>query len=265
MNTSGPQTEYMEPGIRALAGILFLLISAGFFFLPSLNKLWFALSILFFIGLAGSGIVQLFKAGNKSRRGRDARGLAMLSSRDETGDVDIESFEIIHDELIERPNRVLVESRMAHDKGRADRSGTGFAVFCVSVDNLQEITHQQGFENGDKVMVAVAKKLIASLRPTDTVARWKEDELIILIPDLLTMDASQKVADKLSRSARRIFSGTTAENITFSIGVAVYPNDADTLGKLSTKAERALQLAKSRGHGNVQFASEPNGPMVWGT
>lgn len=249
----------MEPGIRVFAGILVLLISAGFFFAPSLAELWFGLSILFFIGLSGAEIVQFLKTGEKSRRVMDT------NDRRNIENADIDSFEITHDELIERPNRILIENRMAYDKARADRSGTGFAVFCVSVDNLHLISSLRGHDNGDKVLMAVAKTLIGSLRPTDTVARWKEEELVVLIPDLLTMDAAQKVADKLSKSARRIFSGTTAENITFSIGVAVYPNDADSISKLCTKADRALQHAKSIGHNTVQFASEPNGPMIWGT
>lgn len=254
MNLPGRSTDYIEPGIRTLAGVLVLMISAGFFFLPSLKNLWFGLSILLFAGLAGSAIFQIYGASGKSRRAGDK---AVIDSTDFSDETNL-------DELIERPNRALIENRMAHDKGRADRSGAGFAVFCVSVDNLQQISSQQGHDNGDKVVVAVAKKLVSSLRPTDTVARWKDDEIVVLIPDLLSMDAAQKVADKLSSSARRIFSGTNAENITFSIGVAVYPNDADTIAKLCSKAERALLLAKSHGHNNVQFASEPNGPMVWG-
>jgi diguanylate cyclase (GGDEF)-like protein len=169
-----------------------------------------------------------------------------------------------HDELTGLPKRTLLEDRMAQDKARADRNGTGLAVFFIDLDNFKQINDRLGHHAGDKVLIAVAKALAGGLRPSDTVARWGGDEFVALIPDLLTMDATRRVADNLLESARRKFSGTTAEIITFSIGVAVYPNDADSVSKLFVKADQALYLAKSLGRNNVQYASEPSGPLIWG-
>ena len=259
--------RYAEPAIRLIVGALVLLISIGFLFLPSLNQFWVGLSVLLFTGLAGSGIVQILIAAWESRFGEDQGKSPIPGEPSEIKDSLMEmlaySHEAMHDKLTGLPNRTLLEDRMAHEKARAGRSGTGFAVFFICLDKFQQISTHLGPNISDKVLVAAARTLTGSLRPTDTVARWRDDEFVVLIPDLLTMDAAKNVAEKLHNSARRKFSGATAEIISFSVGVAVYPNDADSVSNLLEKADEALLLAKSLGRSNVQYASEPSGPLIW--
>ncbi len=263
----GARIGYAELAIRLIAGVLVLLVSIGFFFLPSLKNIWLGLSVFIFIGLVGPGVLQISMAARASRREGEATPLAATSgplviTGSNIGHL---SHEVSYDKLTGLSDRAFIEDRMAHDKARADRSGTGFALFFISHDNFQQLENQLGRGAGEKALVAAAKSLADSLRPTDTVARWGDNELIVLIPDILSMDAAKSVAEKLSKSVRQIFSGTTAETITFSIGVAVYPNDANSVGKLFSKADQALKNAKSLGQNNIQYASEPSGPMVWGT
>ncbi len=167
-----------------------------------------------------------------------------------------------HDELTGLPNRTLLEDRMEQDKARADRHKTGLVLLFIDLDNFKQINDQLGHHTGDKVLIAVAKALSASLRPSDTVARLGGDEFVALIPDLPSMDAARVVADNLLESSRQKLKDTDAEIITFSIGAAVYPNDADSTGNLLANADKALYLAKSLGRNNIQYASKPEGSLA---
>jgi diguanylate cyclase len=220
-----------------------------------------------------------FHVHGEKREGRWVEGRFTLSRDAENRDVlrgvlrDItDSYEenlaiahkATHDDLTGLPNRALLEDRMAQDKARADRNGIGFAVFIIDLDNFKQVNDKLGHQAGDEVLIAVAKALSGSLRPSDTVGRWGGDEFVTLIPDLLTMDAARTVAKSLLESSRLKLNGTAAEGITFSIGVAVYPNDADSISNLFAKADQALYLAKSLGRNNIQYASTPDGPLIWG-
>ncbi len=173
------------------------------------------------------------------------------------------AYDMAHHRLTGLTDRSLLEDRMSHDKSRADRFGTGFAVLLISLNNLREVNTQLDHDAGNKALVAAAKTLTDSLRPTDTVARWSNEEFVVLVPDLLTMDAAAKVAEKLLASLSRKFSGTPSEIISFSFGVAVYPNDAINPTELFENARQAMLLARSHDKGHIQYASEPSGPMIW--
>lgn len=168
-----------------------------------------------------------------------------------------------HDSLTGLPNRTLLEDRMAQDKSRADRSGTGLAVLIIDLDNFKQVNDLYGHQAGDEALKAVANALSASLRPSDTVARWGGDEFVALIPDLLTLDAARIATENLLESTRRKLAGNAAEAITFSIGVAVYPNDADSIGSLFAQADQALYQAKAQGRNTIRYASAPAGHLVW--
>lgn len=260
---------YIEPAIRLIAGALVLLVSMGFLYMPSLNQLWVGLSVLLFTGLAGSGIAQILIAASRSRFEQNADALGQIGGPGEAADPPMEMLALFHqashDKLTGLPSRTLLEDRMELEKARADRGGTGFAVLFICLNNFQQISNRLGSLASDKLLLAVARTLTGRLRPTDTVARWGEGEFIVLVPDLVTMEAARHVAEKLLKSARGLFKGSSAEIITYSIGVAVYPNDAENISKLFEKAEHSMQLAKSLGRNDVQYTSEPEGPMIWGT
>jgi diguanylate cyclase (GGDEF)-like protein len=160
-----------------------------------------------------------------------------------------------HDDLTGLPNRTLLEDRLAQAKARADRNKTRLAVFFIDLDNFKQINDRLGHHAGDEVLMAVANALTNGLRPSDTVARWGGDEFVALVPDLQGMDAVRNIAEGLLNATRCKLSGTAAEIVTFSIGVAVYPNDADNASKLFLKADQTLYLAKSLGRNNIQYAS----------
>jgi diguanylate cyclase (GGDEF)-like protein len=160
-----------------------------------------------------------------------------------------------HDELTGLPNRALLEDRLAQARARADRNQTLLALFFIDLDNFKQINDQLGHHTGDEVLKAVAGALSSGLRASDTVARWGGDEFVALVPDLQNMDAVHSIAEGLIDATRLKLNGTAAEIVTFSVGVAVYPNDADSVSGLFIKADQSLYLAKSLGRNNIQYTS----------
>lgn len=161
-----------------------------------------------------------------------------------------------HDRLTDLPNRVLFEDRLAQARARADRNDNALAVLFIDIDHFKEINDQMGHQVGDQVLISVATALREGMRPCDTASRWGGDEFVVLLPDLQNIDSARIVAEGLLGAARNIVCGDSIRTVTFSIGVAVYPNDTQDTDELLVLADKALYLAKSSGRNNVQFAAQ---------
>ncbi len=157
-----------------------------------------------------------------------------------------------HDGLTGLPNRALLENRIKQEIGRARRTTKKFALFFIDLDKFKQVNDTAGHHVGDEVLKHVAAALSSCLRPSDTIARWGGDEFVALVLDLEDTASASSVAETLHDSAQNKLKGTLAETITFSIGVAVYPDDADSIGDLIIKADHALYSAKSNGRNNIQ-------------
>lgn len=168
----------------------------------------------------------------------------------------------MHDRLTGLPNRALFDNILDQAKARADRNSTALSVLFVDLDNFKQVNDQMGHHIGDKVLISVATALRDGIRPSDTASRWGGDEFVVLIPDMKILDTSRIVAEGLLEKARSKRLGDDAQIVTFSIGVATYPSDAQNISDLLVKADEALYLAKSLGRDNVQFASHPQGVPV---
>jgi diguanylate cyclase (GGDEF)-like protein/PAS domain S-box-containing protein len=158
-----------------------------------------------------------------------------------------------HDALTGLANRALFRDRVEHAVGRAARGGTAFAVLFIDLDNFKSINDSVGHTAGDAVLVEVANRLTASIRPTDTAARLGGDEFSVLM-DLLPRSQSAAL-----QAARRI---ATALNkpidvagdewlISGSIGIA-YSDSGETADAVLRSADVAMYDAKKRGR--AQFA-----------
>lgn len=168
----------------------------------------------------------------------------------------------MHDRLTGLPNRAFFDNILNQAKARADRNSTALSVLFVDLDNFKQVNDQMGHHIGDKVLISVATALRDGIRPSDTASRWGGDEFVVLIPDMQILDTPRIVAEGLLEKARSKRLGDDAQIVTFSIGVATYPSDAQNISDLLVKADEALYLAKSLGRDNVQFASHPQGVPV---
>ena len=161
------------------------------------------------------------------------------------------------DALTGLPNRVLFDDRIRQAIATAKRYERGFSVMYLDVDRFKEINDALGHAAGDAVLRGVGDRLRATLRESDTVARFGGDEFVILQP---IVDGPADAADL----ARKIVAGLqvpirvggTDRDVRISIGIALYPQDATTIDELMDLADRALYTAKRAGRNRWSFANE---------
>src|SRR5215203_5614852 len=126
----------------------------------------------------------------------------VITSRDVTKRKALEKqlrHQALHDPLTGLPNRALFMDRLEHALTRANRRGSKIAVLFMDLDNFKITNDSLGHEKGDQLLVAVAERLKACLRPEDTVARLGGDEFTILVEEV---DGVSDAAESRSGSQR---------------------------------------------------------------
>jgi diguanylate cyclase (GGDEF)-like protein/PAS domain S-box-containing protein len=153
-----------------------------------------------------------------------------------------------HDPLTELPNRALFMDRLEHALTRANRRGNKVAVLFTDLDNFKVINDSLGHEIGDRLLVAVAERLKACLRPEDTVARLGGDEFTILVEDIASVDEGVQVAERIAEILRPPFALEDQEVFaTASTGIALNDPAQEQPADLLRHADLAMYRAKHRG------------------
>jgi diguanylate cyclase (GGDEF)-like protein len=120
----------------------------------------------------------------------------------------------------------------------------------VDLDDFKEVNDSLGHETGDRLLVAVAHRIRACLRPTDTAARLGGDEFTVLLEDVEDVQGAVGVAERILEELRvPVALGELKTAVSASIGIALGggPHDEQRPGDLLRKADLALYQAKSRG------------------
>jgi diguanylate cyclase (GGDEF)-like protein len=168
-----------------------------------------------------------------------------------------------HDALTGLPNRALLVDRIDQALSHARRSGRCTAVLFVDLDRFKQVNDTQGHAAGDTVLRRVADKLVAVLRPMDTVARIGGDEFVVLTPEvdsqLHAVDISTRLITELCRRPDRFQDG---ERIAASIGIAVSVGGRGTAETLLKEADTAMYQAKSHGGGHAEVFDAALGRQV---
>ena len=158
-----------------------------------------------------------------------------------------------HDPLTGLPNRALFNDRVGVALARARRDGDRLAVLLMDLDHFKEVNDNLGHTTGDQLLQAVGERLSALLRESDTICRMGGDEFLILLTGITAADAATKVAHRVLESIRRPFVLDGHElAITTSLGIAIYPDDAEDIDTLIRQTDFAMYLAKERGRDNYQ-------------
>jgi diguanylate cyclase (GGDEF)-like protein len=159
-----------------------------------------------------------------------------------------------HDALTALPNRVLLRLRMEELLAELSRTGAGFAVLCVDLDNFKWVNDTLGHSLGDVLLQGVAARLRAELREQDTIARLGGDEFAILQTHV---SRPEEVSDLLVRLLAAFQQPLDLDGHTVtvgaSIGVALAPDDGDDPDRLLKNADMALYRAKADSKGAFRF------------
>jgi diguanylate cyclase (GGDEF)-like protein/PAS domain S-box-containing protein len=164
------------------------------------------------------------------------------------------SHQALHDSLTGLPNRSLFMDRLRHALDGLRRRQGAVAVMFVDLDRFKVVNDSLGHEVGDEVLVAVAHSVEAVLRPSDTVARFGGDEMVVLCEEVGNERDAAEIADRVSTSVSEPISVQSGEIVlTASIGVTLSRNGSDSPEILLRNADAAMYRAKERGKARYEF------------
>lgn len=156
-----------------------------------------------------------------------------------------------HDALTGLPNRILFVERLKHALIRAERKKNSVAVMFLDMDRFKFVNDTLGHEAGDRLLQAMAKRLLGCVREGDTVARFGGDEFAGFLNDVMEPpDVAPIVAKFLDALAPPFVIDGQELFITGSIGISLYPGDGVDTQTLMKNADTAMYRAKQHG-GNV--------------
>ena len=166
-----------------------------------------------------------------------------------------------YDALTDLPNRVLLRDRLEQAMSRAGREGTCVAVLFLDLDRFKSINDSLGHVAGDLFLKEMGVRLSRQLREGDSVVRFGGDEFIIVVPDITgdinIITTISKICENILAATIEPFSLEGHEiTITSSVGVSIYPQDADNFDDLLKNADTAMYHAKGQGRDNYQFYAQ---------
>ncbi|MFN0314579.1 MAG: EAL domain-containing protein, partial [Burkholderiales bacterium] len=166
------------------------------------------------------------------------------------------NFLATRDALTGLPNRVLFGDRIAQAIAASRRTGQGLAVFFMDLDRFKYINDTLGHDVGDILLKQVAERMLACVRKRDTLARLGGDEFVLALEGLLQPEDAAQVATKIVRSIAEPYE-ISGHSLTTScsIGISIFPSDAEDERTLMKNADTAMYHAKERGRNNFQFFS----------
>lgn len=159
-----------------------------------------------------------------------------------------------HDKLTGLPNRRFFEEELGRRISEARRRETPLAVALIDVDGLNRINNLHGYEAGDHVLRCVAERVRRTVRLHDVVVRLDGDEFAVIFTMEgkagETMNAAERILARISEPL--VIDGARAD-VTASLGVAIYPTDAEDSGKLLQHAAFAMRQARDSSGNRVAF------------
>lgn len=159
----------------------------------------------------------------------------------------------LRDDLTGLPSRALIRDRASQLAAAALRSGEPFALLLIDLDEFKTVNDTFGHDVGDDLLVEVAGRLAAAVRPSDTAARLAGDEFAVLLPGA-TADDALGVADRFRAAlAQDIVVRSYPLHAAASVGVAVSPEHGSDPSDLWRRADIAMYAAKREEQGALVF------------
>ena len=165
------------------------------------------------------------------------------------------------DPLTGTPGRALLLDRLDHAIALARRRGNRVALCFLDIDRFKLINDTHGHATGDEVLKWVAHRLESVVRDSDTVSRHSGDEFLVLLADVADPGDVALIAKKmLAAIAEPCVVAEHSLQLTSSLGIAIYPNDAHDMAALIQLADAAMYVSKRHAPGGFAF----HGRQGWG-
>jgi diguanylate cyclase (GGDEF)-like protein/PAS domain S-box-containing protein len=164
--------------------------------------------------------------------------------------------EVNHDPLTGLANRNLLWDRLEQALQSAQRNKSLVATILLDLNKFKCINDTMGHEVGDEVLKVVAKRLQASVRGTDTVARLSGDEFVLVLADQPSLRFALRMIERVREGlSKPIQYDDTQIPICGAIGVSIFPHDGVSAYELVRAADTAMYHSKEAGKGEVHFFS----------
>jgi len=158
------------------------------------------------------------------------------------------------DPLTELPNRRMFLDRLQRAINKTHRGHQKLALMFLDLDHFKDINDTLGHDMGDRLLKEATQRLMGCIRETDTLARPGGDEFTLIMGELHDAKSIERVAQAMVQAMMMPFQlkGESCY-VSVSIGIALYPDDADNLEDLLKKADQAMYAAKDEGRGRFSF------------
>lgn len=154
------------------------------------------------------------------------------------------------DALTDLPNRYLLMDRVRQSIRSIRRHGGKLAVLYLDLDRFKIVNDNLGHMVGDKLLIAVSKRLVKALREEDTVSRLGGDEFLILMEGIENSEDVENIAKIIIKSLQKPFEIMDHTlHVSTSIGIALYPDDGDDENAIMQHADVSMYQAKKSGRG----------------
>ena len=164
-------------------------------------------------------------------------------------------FLALHDSLTDLPNRSLFKDRIQHAFLHCQNNrSNNIAILFIDVDRFKQVNDTYGHHVGDKLLIAIVKKITISLRKTDTLARLGGDEFAILLDSNIDHDTICRITESIISAISHPFN-IDGLNIfsSVSVGISTYHDESDSAEKLLIDADHAMYQAKLQGRNQYVF------------
>jgi diguanylate cyclase len=259
----GLSRKSLQSEFRRQLVIQILVLTALVLFLSAAIHAVFRFNVLF-------PIQKLIGASEKAGRGQytlveekssDEMGLLTRAFNAMIKEVRQEQAKLHHqanfDVLTGLPNRMMALDRIKQEISRARRSHQRFAMFFIDLDNFKNVNDSLGHAVGDKLLIVTGGRIQAMLRDADTVARLGGDEFLILAPDVAGEVQVEEIAERLIKAVSEPANVNGHKVVArCSIGIALFPDNGDSVETLMANADNAMYQAKAIGQGSAIFFME---------
>ncbi len=159
-----------------------------------------------------------------------------------------------YDFLTGLPNRLQLQQQLDHILSSAGRLQRRVAVLCLGLDDFKGVNEQFSYQNGDRMLMALAERLRNQSGRLGALARLGGDQFVLVLSGFEqpyeAAELAQKVLDDLEQP---IVLDQQDIRLRATIGITLFPEDGDSTEKLLQKAEQTMTLAKTRARNRYQF------------